>query len=190
MKKRRTRFRRKPASSGPRARYDPPLGILARAGGRSLDQSYQLEPSQVAGFGTDPSGALFQNPSRGPTRGPSLRTFGVSLEQKFDTGTYLGVSGELLNSDVRRTVGAFDVFPDNETLDYAVPSSLRQSLDYQEQSLLFTVNQLVGQSWSFGARYRIGQAVLKESFVDVPESTPGATFRARQRLESVLQEWT
>ena len=154
--------------------------------GASLDQSYQLEPSQVAGF-VQSFRSIIPESVAGANVGARFETYGISLEQKFHTGTYLGVSGELLNSEVRRTVGAFDVLPDQ--LDFAIPSGLREHLDYQEQSLLFTANQLVNEEWSFGARYRISQAVLKDNFVDVPNGLPPAAFvnfQPRQRLEGVL----
>ena len=123
----------------------------------------------------------------GSSAGARFEAYGISLEQKFSTGTYLGFSGELLNSEVRRTVGAFDVLPDE--LDFAIPSGLREHLDYQEQSLLFTANQLVGQEWSLGARYRLSKAVLKDNFIDVPDGLLSAdVFAPRARTEAVLQQ--
>src|SRR5205807_698343 len=115
--------------------------------------------------------------------------YGLSLEQKFRTGTYLGLSAEVLNSKVRRTDGAFDVLTDE--LDFAVPSGLQERLDYQEHSLLGTFNQLLGKEWSFGARYRVSEAVLNENFVDVPNGLPPmafGNFQPRQRLEGVLHQ--
>lgn len=149
--------------------------------GASLDQSYQLEPSQVAGF-VQSYRSVIPESVAAANAGADLESFGLSLEQKFDTGTYIGVTGELLNSDVQRTVGAFAVLPDEE---FAVPSSLRQSLDYQERSLLFTVNQLVGKAWSVGARYRVSRAVLEEKFLDVAE-LPIPNVPAYERTESLL----
>ena len=75
--------------------------------GASLDQSYQLEPSQVAGF-IQSYRSLIPESVAGPVPGAHFETYAFSLEQKFSTGTYLGVSGELLYSDVGQTVGAFD----------------------------------------------------------------------------------
>ena len=156
--------------------------------GASLDQSYQLEPSQVAGF-VQSFRSIIPESVAGANVGAKFETYGISLEQKFPIGTYLGVSGELLNSDVRRTVGTFDVLPDE--LDYAIPSGLREHLDYQEQSLVFTANQLLSEKWSFGVRYRISQAVLNDDFVDVPTSLPPiafGNFQPRQHLEGILEQ--
>jgi Tfp pilus assembly protein PilF/outer membrane receptor protein involved in Fe transport len=152
--------------------------------GASLDQSYRLEPPQVAGF-VQSFRSIIPESVLGPTAGAKFETYGISLDQKFHTGTYLGISGELLNSRVQTTVGTFDVLPDE--FNFAIPSGLREQLDYREQSLLVTANQLFGEEWSIGAQYRLSQAILKDNFVDVPASvTDLVDFRSKQRLEGVL----
>jgi outer membrane receptor for monomeric catechols len=45
------------------------------------------------------------------------------------------------------------------------PITANQDLSYEERSLAVTVNQLVGREWSFGARYRISDAELRQRFV-------------------------
>ena len=63
-------------------------------------------------------------------------------------------------------------------------------MDYQEKSLLFTANQLLGRDWSLGARYRLTQAVLNDNFPDVPVS-PSAIDNPiipSQRTKGVLQQ--
>jgi len=165
------------------------LAYARSLSGASLDQSYQLEPSQVAGFIQSYRNVIPESIA-GPVAGAKIETYGLSLEQKFTTGTYLGVSGELLKSGVGRTVGAFDSLPDQE--DFAVPSGLRENLDYEEQSLLFTANQLLCKEWSLGARYRLSRAVLRSDFVDVPDVVPNGfvNFIPRQTLEAVLHQVT
>jgi tetratricopeptide (TPR) repeat protein len=155
--------------------------------GASLDQSYQLEPSQVAGF-VQSFRSIIPESIAGPNAGGEFETYDFSLEQKFRTGTYLGISGEILNSTVHRVDGAFDYYPDE--LDNPVPSGLREHLDYQEKSLLFTANQLLGREWSLGARYRLTQAVLHDNFPDVPVSPPPIDnpIIPRQRTKGVLQQ--
>ena len=104
----------------------------------------------------------------------------------------MGISGEILNSTVNRVDGAFDYYPDSLVLFFAVPSpGLREHLDYTEQSLLFTANQLLGQDWSLGARYRLSQAVLNDSFPDVPDlvTAPNTIpLMPSQRTKGVLQQ--
>jgi len=153
--------------------------------GASLDQSYQLEPSQVAGF-IQSYRSLIPESVAGPVPGAHFETYAFSLEQKFPTGTYLGVSGDLLYSDVGQTVGAFDyIFL---VTPLAVPSpGLHENLNYREQSLLFTANQLLGKNWSLGARYRISDAMLNYSF-DVPNGVVTTNFLTSQHLEAILNQ--
>src|SRR4029453_19345001 len=73
----------------------------------------------------------------------------------------------------------------------AVPSELRQHLNYDEQSLLATINQLLGNEWSVGARYRVSRAVLKANYADVPGTLPFVgpnSAGTTERLEGVLHQ--
>jgi len=47
-----------------------------------------------------------------------------------------------LNSTVNRVDGVFNYYP--FVFDDPVPAGLRENLDYTEESLLFTANQLLG----------------------------------------------
>ena len=116
-------------------------------GGASLDQSYQIEPSQVAGF-IQNYRSIIPESVAGDNAGAKFETYDLSLEQRFSTGTYLSVSGELLNSTVHRLDGVFtyDFLLDDDP----VPSTLREDLDYSEETLLVTANQLLCRDWSFG----------------------------------------
>ncbi len=153
--------------------------------GASLDQSSQLEPSQVAGF-VQSFRSIIPESVVGPTAGAEFETYGISLEQKFPTGTYLGLSGEILNSDIKRTTGSFDFLTDQ--FDFAMPASQNEHLDYGEKSLQFTANQLLGREWSLGAKYRLSEAILHDNFVDIPDGVLFGNFTPRQRLEGVLQQ--
>jgi tetratricopeptide (TPR) repeat protein len=160
-------------------------------GGASLDQSYQLEPSQVAGF-VQSFRSIIPESIAGANAGAEFETYNLSLEQKFRTGTYLGISGEILNSTVHRVDGAFQYYSYSTLpeLQFAIPAGLRENLDYQEKSLLFTANQLLGRDWSLGARYRLSQAVLHDNFPDVPVSPPSIDnpINPRQRTKGVLHQ--
>jgi hypothetical protein len=61
-------------------------------------------------------------------------------------------------------------------------------LDYTEQSLLFTVNQLLGKDWALGARYQVSDVVLNENFPDVPGTLAPGSIQPSQRLHSVLNQ--
>jgi Flp pilus assembly protein TadD len=134
--------------------------------GASFEQSLRLEPVQVAGFTQAYRDVVPETAVGGPTPGAPFETFGASLEQRFKTGTYLGISGELINSAFNRTVGgyALDFDPDFFLYTLHGPASARQHLDYTEKSLVFTANQLVGREWSFGARYRVSQSRLAQQW--------------------------
>jgi tetratricopeptide (TPR) repeat protein len=153
-------------------------------GGASLDQSYQLEPSQVAGF-IQSYRSIIPESVAGPVPGANFETYGFSLEQKFSTGTYLGISGDLLYSDVQQTVGAFGYT--FFLTPFPVPSVLQENLNYKEQSLLFTANQLVGKNWSLGARYRLSDAIFNYNF-DLPNGIATNNFLVKQNMEAVLNQ--
>jgi outer membrane receptor protein involved in Fe transport len=154
--------------------------------GASIDQSFQLEPSQVAGF-VQSFRSIIPESVEGGNAGAKFETYGLSLEQKLPTRTYLGLSGQILNSVVDRSDGAFGVTP--AIMDFADQASLREHLDYSEQSVSLTANQLVGNEWAFGAVYRLSRAVLHDNFPELPSNLPvpgDMPVKTRQRTEGVL----
>ena len=153
--------------------------------GASIDQSYQIEPAQVAGF-VQSFRSIIPESVVGPTPGSKFETFDLSLEQKLRTGTYMVLSGEILNSRDGRTIGAFGNFPDNTNFNFAIPSSLSENLDYEERTFQFNLNQLVGREWSFGLNYRLSDAVLHINFPQVTNGVSVNDFLPRERLEGVL----
>lgn len=155
--------------------------------GASLDQSYQLEPSQVAGF-IQSYRSIIPESIAGANSGAQFETYDLSLEQRFSTGTYLSLSGEILDSTVHRITGAFDYLSDE--LPFPTPSGTPEHLDYQEQTLQFTANQLLGKEWALGARYRISKAVLHDDFPDVPDNLLFAnlSITPRQRTQGILNQ--
>ena len=115
--------------------------------------------------------------------GARFETYGVMIEQKLPTRTYLSLSGEILNSKVRRTVGAFEL--DTDLSEVAFESGLREHLDFRERSLVLTANQLIGDEWSLGARDRLTYAELNGNFVEVLDTaTIFAPFQPRGGVSS------
>jgi hypothetical protein len=137
----------------------------------------------VAGF-LQTFRTIIGEPSIAKTGAARYETFGLSLEQKLECGMYLGLTGELLNSKIHQTVGAMDGLWDLN--DFAVPSGLRHHLDYQEESLQFTVNQLLGRDWAIGTQYRLSHAKVGEDYVDIPDNTILWNFQPRRQLEATL----
>ncbi len=144
-------------------------------GGVSFDQSVRLEPSQVAGF-NQAFRSLIPEAIAGSAAGAKFETYGLALEQKFKTGTYLAIEGQILNSDVNQTIGALNLlppyFPPNAV--HGVPAGMVQDLDYTEENLIVTANQLLVDYWSLGARYQL-------SCVDTDDSLPGNPSFSCQR---------
>jgi len=160
-------------------------GYSRALGGASFDQSFQLEPTQVGGF-NQAWRSIIPESVAGANAGATFETGGISLEQKFGRGTYLGLSGEILSSEVRRTLGVYEFNNGNGP----TVAGTREHLDYLEKSLTLTINQLLGEEWSLGARYRLSQANLDESFARFKSFTTidGDLLPASQNLEAVLQQ--
>ncbi len=158
--------------------------LYARSmGGLFNENSFRLEPTQIAGLNQSFRSVLPES-AAGPLAGAQIDAYALSLDQSFASGTFLGVAGELLQSDGARTVGAF-----TNGIAIAVPNRFtgtRQTLDYQEKSLLFTANQLIGEQWSVGARYRISEANLKSNFPDVPATALWQASEPRQTDRTAL----
>jgi tetratricopeptide (TPR) repeat protein len=154
-------------------------------------QSYGLEPTEVAGFNQSYR-SIIPESAAGDTSGSRFDTFDVSFEQKFDTGTYVGLSGEILYSKLQELEGAFIALTYSTSNFFTFPLGLNKSLDYRERSITFTVDQLLGKQWTAGANYRLSQANLDVNYVDVPDAQylapdPNyAPFQPRQSYQSVL----
>ena len=157
-------------------------GYAQSLGGVSFDQSFALEPTQVAGF-NQAWRSLIPESVAGANSGARFETWGFAVDEKFDTGTYLGLSLELLKSKVDRTVGIYE----STSFLVITPGDTREKLDYEERSLVFTANQLLGREWTLGGRYRLSQAVLHDDFVEIPAgAVPIGNFQPSRRTESVL----
>jgi outer membrane receptor protein involved in Fe transport len=152
--------------------------------GATLDQSQQIEPTQVAGF-LQSFRSLIPESIAGPNAGARFETYNLSLEKRFQSGTYLGLAGELLYSDLKRTVGTFsaDFFVD----EFPSPGRLSEALDFRERSLVATAHQLIGENLSLGARYRLTEAELNDRFA-LPPSVTVSDFAAAQNPESLLHQ--
>ena len=158
--------------------------------GASLDQSFRIEPSQVAGLNQSFRSLMSQS-LVGATSGARLETFGLSLEQKFPTGTYIGLRGELLYSDVSRDRGSY--FWDYDADDpwgTVTDFTLHEQLHSRERSVVFTLDQLIDREWTVGLRYRLTQAELDQKFTDsFAAAEPDAILiPLHQHLESLLHQ--
>lgn len=146
-------------------RYTPCDSTTLRAaytrslGGLFSDSSIRLEPTQVAGF-TQAYRSLVPESAGGNIPGSEFTTYGAGIEQTFPTRTYLTLDVEMLEADADRDRGFFNV---GLPASFGAPlpittSTLNEHIEYRERSLNFSVNQLLGEDWSVGGRYRISKA--------------------------------
>ncbi len=150
-------------------------------GGVGFEQSFRLEPTQVAGF-NQAFRSILPESVAGATVDAPFETWAASLEQRIGSGTFVALSAELLESDVRRQVGVFDFASFTVTR-----GSTHERLDYKEGSLTLTLNQLVGDEWSFGARYRLSKARLDDRYTDIAKNVATlGDFRVHSETESLL----
>jgi hypothetical protein len=134
----------------------------------SFDQSFRLEPTQVGGF-NQAYRSLMPESVVGSISAARFDTWGLGVDQKLGRGTYLGAQVEWLASDAEQTEGTWD-YVRTAGPPYPIPvSSIRRAFDYDERSLLFTFNQLLGDWFAVGARYRMSLAQLNDWYPDVPQ---------------------
>lgn len=134
-------------------------------GGVSFDQSVRLEPSQMAGF-NQAYRSIIPEAVVGSASGAKFETYGLSLEQKFKCGTYLGVEADILKSSVNQTIGEVNLdFPPSY-----IQSRTQQNLDYMEDDLTVTANQLLGDHWSIGASDQLSRSQLGVEYPEIPST--------------------
>jgi hypothetical protein len=154
-------------------------GAFTRSlGGVSFDQSFRLEPTQVGGFNQAYRGLMPESVA-GSLSAASWKTWQFGVDQKLASGTYFGVELERMTSEADQSVGTFDLNTFN-TSPYGI-SSVRQLFDYQEQNLLVTFNQLIGDWFAVGVRYKLSEARMKSWFADVPQFE-------RSEVEGILNQ--
>lgn len=132
-------------------------------GGVFYDSAVRLEPVQVAGFVQAFRSAAPESIA-GTTAGTRFESWNLGLDHQFPTRTYVGVEGNVLTSEGDRLTG-MAMFPNRipgvpEAAEFV---AVGQTLDFRERSVTATINQLLGESWSLGARYRLSEAELESA---------------------------
>lgn len=141
-------------------------------GGVSFDQSYTLEPVQLAGFTTVFRSLL----PEGPLSVPTFDTAGLGADWQPFPRTYLTVEIERLQSGGEAEFGAFQEYlRSNRDPDLGV---LRQQWDYVEHNARASVAFLMGEAWSVGVQYQFSRADLESTYPTVPTAAiRSRTFR-------------
>src|SRR5205814_5143987 len=129
------------------------FGYARALAGASIDQTFPLEPSQIAGFNQSFRSVIPESVGGSDTGvGAKFESFGAALEHKVGSGTYFGVLGQILDSQEKRRLGAFRF--DRSKSFFALPSDTPESRDYTEKTLALSLNQLVQNELSVGVGYR------------------------------------
>ena len=147
----------------------------------SLDESYRLEPTQLAGF-PQAFRSLMSESIVGSVDAPSFETLGTALDLKFGARTFAGIQVEQLKSGVSRDIGVFTI---NNFLIPGAPDTTPEHLDYVERSINISVNRLIGDRWVAGAAYGITHSRLHDVLTDIPTSVLAT---ADQMEKSTLQQ--
>lgn len=142
-------------------------GIYTRSlGGVSLDESYRLEPTQLAGFPQAFRTLISEStPGVGSVSAPTYETFGLAVDLKLNSRTYAGIQVERLTSAVRRRIGVFTA--QNGGIP-VTPDSIAESLNYVENALTVSVNQLIGDEFVAGVSYKLTHAELDDAYPRTP----------------------
>jgi tetratricopeptide (TPR) repeat protein len=150
--------------------------------GASFDESIRLEPTQVAGF-TQAYRTIASEDLIGSVAGSRYEFWGISAEQRLKTRTYLGAEFDVLKQKLDRTLGVFDALFSTDFPSEVLPSSLEAKDNYREDVVTATVNQLVGENFSLGARYRFIRSHFRENYPEIAQDALTApTAAARKQL--------
>jgi Tfp pilus assembly protein PilF len=173
-------FRNLPQSAGKtwRGQLDPkaafvwsPLkqvtvrGIYSRSlGGVSLDESYQLEPTELAGF-VQTFRSVIPESVVGSVSAEDVQLEGLALDLKFDHGTYAGLQAQNIDTRVRQTIGVLLL---NDGIAPFEPSATSQNLHYREQSFSASLNQLLPDGFVVGINYALIHSDLQTAYPQIP----------------------
>ena len=156
--------------------------------GVSFDESIRLEPTQMAGVAQAFRSTISED-VLGSVEGAHYKVKGISVESKLPTRTYLGADLTQVEQRLNRSIGVFDILndPANPAFIGILPSQTEERIAYKENALTLTVNQLIGDYWSIGARYRYVRSELDSHLADVSALDYPGGVRA---LEATLREAT
>jgi hypothetical protein len=154
-------------------------------GGVFFDNSVRLEPTQIAGF-TSAYRSLIPESVQGLVPGTEFDIYGAGLDHTFSTRTYLYLQGEILKSAGERTLGLL-VNSDTTVPIADTASSTRQSLEFEEKSFSAGLNQLLGDNFALGSRYKLTHADLRTRSLDLAPTVTGAGV-LNQDVDSLMHQ--
>lgn len=159
-------------------------------GGLSFDESVRLEPTQLAGF-SQAYRTVISESLVGSVETPSYQILGLSAEGSLPTRTWWGIAAGTIGQEVSRTLGVFtgydaSVFPDTPAY---FPDGTAQRLDYLEQNLSVTINQLLGEEFSVGTSWRLTRSELETRYPALRPLQGDQTDTATLNTISLFGNW-
>lgn len=153
--------------------------------GASFDESFRLEPAQLAGFAQS-FRAVIPESVVGSVSGQLLKTSGAALDWKVKNGTYVGLDMSISEATAQRADGALMNFnTGNQTGVFQFP----QTLDQHSASAGLGVHQLLGSDWSTGAGARFHHANLVSSSPSLNQLAPNDNFLPGPRSATLAELW-
>jgi len=134
-------------------------------GGLINDSSTLIEPSEVAGFNQQFRSLIPQSVGAGTPPALLFETYGLGVDHKFPTGTYLDLEAQSLTSTGNQLAPAWTTAP-----GFLAITDLNQTQYFQEKDVFASVSQLIGKTVSVGARYSLC-AIDLSSIVNTPAGT-------------------
>src|SRR5690606_38887116 len=110
-------------------------------GGVSFDQSFRLEPTQIAGF-NQAFRSLIPESVVGSTVAPEFNLVNAAVERVINENLFLSVSGGWSGSTLDRLQGAFERPITSIT---AIPSGIADELEYREWNLQADLTWLIDE---------------------------------------------
>jgi tetratricopeptide (TPR) repeat protein len=157
---------------------------LQSLGGASLDESYRLEPTQLAGFVQDYRTLIPESLASSVTA-PDHDVYGAALDLRLKTRTYVTLQGQVLRSEISQSVGAFDYFLGAPVPPRISSTTLREHLDFQEDAVALSVSQLLADEWTLGARYEFQRSDLETHTPGLASLTSNGRAGARAELQQL-----
>jgi Tfp pilus assembly protein PilF len=132
-----------------------------------------IEPSEIAGFNQAYRSLLPES----TVPGAAFETWGIGIDHKFPTRTYVSLEADLLNSRADQLLGVL-----TNSFFVGIPdqfSSEKQNLDFRERDFSANVNQLIGNELSVGVGYHLTSANVsyENQLLNVPASEVNGRYK-------------
>jgi len=134
------------------------MAYVQALGGVSYDETVRLEPTHLAGF-SQSFRSLISESFVGSVESPEYEAAYAAMDFQFPTRTYLSLQGQVLSSEIDRTVGIFDY----QLAGVPTPGSTRELIEYREVMGKAVLNQILANDWFLEAKYQFTHSDLERS---------------------------